>query len=83
MDVIEFLDKGKPRYRGNDVDISAGLYIEYFGSAMLGGNAVPGPRVIVSHRTQVSGKCKVLVKPKSYRIHKSYTGKISLGIEEV
>jgi hypothetical protein len=82
VNVIEFIRA--PHYRGNDVDISAELPVRYFGPTTLYGNAAPGHRSIVEHVSQVSGKCKVLSPPGTYKVRQARDGEqISIGIEEV
>ena len=79
--VIEF--QTAPRYRGNAVDISANLFVRYFGPTSLIGNAESGPRSIVECVDQVSRRCKVLTLPGTFIIHHSHTGRISEGIRDV
>jgi len=48
----------------------------------MNGNNEGGTRAKVDNITQTSGFCRVIIDNCQYKIHSSYTGQISVGVEE-
>ena len=80
-EVIEF--ETPPRYRNLPVDISRNNKLVLYEILSMNGNNEGGIRAKVDNITQTnSGFCRVIIDGCKYRIHSSYTGEVSVGIEE-
>jgi hypothetical protein len=79
--VIEF--ETPPRYRNLPIDISKNNKLVLHDILKLNGNNEGGTRAKVDNITQKSsGFCKVIIDNCSCKTHESYTGEVSVGVEE-
>lgn len=79
--VIEF--ETPPRYRNLLVDIGGNNKLVLHDILPLNGNNEGGNRAKVDNITQKkSGLCRVIIDDCKFIIHNSYTGQVSVGVEE-
>jgi len=72
-----------PRYRNFEVDISGNNIVELYRLVNMSGNNEGGRRAEIPHLGQGKGKCKVIISNAKYEIVSNYSGRVSLGIEDV
>jgi hypothetical protein len=79
--VIEF--ETPPRYRNLPVGISKNNKLVLHKIQPMNGNNEGGYRAEVDNITQTrSDLCRVIIDDCKYKIHSSYTGQVSVDVEE-
>lgn len=72
-----------PIYRNFEVDISQNCITQLFEIKNLSGNNERGTRAEIPHTEQENGRCKVIIDNCDYEIIDTYTGSVSIGIEDI